>query len=382
MSCHEKKLDGVSKIEVPLVEFTGKSTGSQTPPSKVEEDNGEDAPSMFWTRQHNVEDWLPTCAIGVLKKFSSVSSVCRRLTNRGFSFSTSYLGNKNILWCFESEIEKEGFMSNKFFWEDCFTSMSRWTDSWTTSRKLVWINVYGTPLSCWEDLFFMELGSQIGTPLCVAKETSSKKRLDRGKVLVIIHSDRKKVSQINNSLEKKTFVVKQEVHPEPVSLKWLNQFLGLNDNSGASPKSSFRLRPRPTNEAGPITKVMTDEEDKGQLFRGFRRSHSWSSNQIKKGKATSDKVVSEVNCFSYKFASGGKGKVDKGKRMWVRKSKDRKFPAYYGNTKLYIGKKKGHPTKLSSQKAHSSLSSESDSSTDEFFKSHLLKGNALKGKSC
>ncbi|KAK1586456.1 hypothetical protein Q3G72_002762 [Acer saccharum] len=74
--------------------------------------NGKSFP-MQWRRQPDNNDWLARCAIGVLKEFSSINNVSRRLINRDYSFSSSYLGDKNILWSFESELEIEGFLKNR-----------------------------------------------------------------------------------------------------------------------------------------------------------------------------------------------------------------------------------------------------------------------------
>ncbi|KAK2654889.1 hypothetical protein Ddye_014745 [Dipteronia dyeriana] len=77
--------------------------------SKVVDDN-----VMSWSMEDNEDDWLSKCAIGVLNQFLNVSNVNSRLISRGFSFHSSYLGNKNILWCIESVYEKRVFMENNF----------------------------------------------------------------------------------------------------------------------------------------------------------------------------------------------------------------------------------------------------------------------------
>ncbi|KAK1584306.1 hypothetical protein Q3G72_031799 [Acer saccharum] len=80
--------------------------------------------AMRWKRQRVVDNWLSKCAVGVLKQFGNVSSVSKRLKDKGFRFSSSYAGDKSILWVFDSEDEKDVFMLNRFFWDDCFSSMS------------------------------------------------------------------------------------------------------------------------------------------------------------------------------------------------------------------------------------------------------------------
>ena len=85
-----------------------------------ESDRKEVKLSMFWKKQLTTETRLSRCAIGVLKDFSFVSSVNRRLINIDFSFSFLYLGDKSVLWCFNSKVDKEGFIKIRFFWDDCF----------------------------------------------------------------------------------------------------------------------------------------------------------------------------------------------------------------------------------------------------------------------
>ncbi|KAI9191723.1 hypothetical protein LWI28_012558 [Acer negundo] len=110
------------------------------------------------------------CAIGSLKEFSSLSSVNRRLSNKDYPFTSSYVGDKSILWCFDSVIEKEGFIRIRFFWDDYFTSMSNWSEKWIPKGKLALINVFGVPMNYWEESFFMKLEGKVGEPLWVEKE--------------------------------------------------------------------------------------------------------------------------------------------------------------------------------------------------------------------
>ncbi|KAK2662135.1 hypothetical protein Ddye_000709 [Dipteronia dyeriana] len=79
-------------------------------------------------RRENV-DWLARCVVGVMKMFSNLSYVNNRLKSRGVAFLSSYMVDSFIVWSFESENLKEGFINNKFLWDDCFTSMTRWCEA-------------------------------------------------------------------------------------------------------------------------------------------------------------------------------------------------------------------------------------------------------------
>ncbi|KAI9160573.1 hypothetical protein LWI28_009539 [Acer negundo] len=114
--------------------------------------------SMSWASKHRDNEWLDRCAIRVLKAFSSVSSVNSRLGNRGFSFSSVFLGDKCVLWFFETETEREGFIRNIFFWKDCFVSMQTWSDSLFPQSRLAWVNCKRVPLSYWSPALFIKLG--------------------------------------------------------------------------------------------------------------------------------------------------------------------------------------------------------------------------------
>ncbi|KAK3205848.1 hypothetical protein Dsin_019894 [Dipteronia sinensis] len=150
--------------------------------------------TMSWKRQ--ALDWLSRCAIGSLKEFSLVSNVNKRLKNRDFSFSSHYVGDRNILWCFDSEVEKEGFIRNRFFRDDCFTRMDNWSEKWTLKGKLV----------------------------C---ETVSRIRHDKGKLLLDISQTCNGFRDIQVETEEKSFTVKLEIDTTPVSWTWLNRSLDL-----------------------------------------------------------------------------------------------------------------------------------------------------------
>ncbi|KAK3211864.1 hypothetical protein Dsin_016570 [Dipteronia sinensis] len=186
--------------------------------------------TMRWKRQRDVDNWLSKCAVGVLKQFGNVSSVSKRLKDKGFRFSSSYAGDKSILWVFDSEDEKNVFMLNRFFWDDCFSSMTRWSEAIIPQSRLSWINVVGVPLSCWDRTFFKNLGWKIGEHLLVEEETAQRSRFDFGKLLVLIPQDRQMPVKIKVDMEDFSFNVKLKEDPMPIVSSWLKMFLGLEDN--------------------------------------------------------------------------------------------------------------------------------------------------------
>ncbi|KAK1580845.1 hypothetical protein Q3G72_000606 [Acer saccharum] len=103
---------------------------------------------MSWDDTRCEVGGLSNCVVRVLKDFSSVSATNARLSSKGFSFSSNYLGGKKVLWQFEYEYDNIGFINNMFYWDDCFLTMERWSMEATPLSKPMWIEVFGVPLNC------------------------------------------------------------------------------------------------------------------------------------------------------------------------------------------------------------------------------------------
>lgn len=106
--------------------------------------------SIHWDFSQKDQDWLKNCAIGILKGFKEVSRVNDHLESFGCKFFSMYLGDKSIMWCFESVLIKERFIKKKDLWDDCFSMMVRWSDHLVPQSRLTWVNVW--ELLCLVDL--------------------------------------------------------------------------------------------------------------------------------------------------------------------------------------------------------------------------------------
>ncbi|KAK2661896.1 hypothetical protein Ddye_000470 [Dipteronia dyeriana] len=53
--------------------------------------------TMRWKRQRVEDKWLSKCVVGVLRHFGNISSVSKRLKDKGFRFSSSYAGDKHFM---------------------------------------------------------------------------------------------------------------------------------------------------------------------------------------------------------------------------------------------------------------------------------------------
>ncbi|KAK0572105.1 hypothetical protein LWI29_026222 [Acer saccharum] len=230
---------------------------------------------MSWKSEKGVEEWLSRCAVGVLKTFANISSVSKRLSNRGISFSSSYIGDKSILYCFDLEIDRDSFLSNRFFWDDCFSSFSRWSEILIPKTRLAWIEVSRVPLYCWESSFFIKLGWLIGEPLLIDEDTVLRRRLDRGKMLVLIPHAKLSSWTVNVKMERAVVAVNLVEDKAPVCFKWLNEFFGL---VSVDPSRNLNLLPEkevadlhPNSMGGTVVGEMILESDSGKSDSGKRQ---------------------------------------------------------------------------------------------------------------
>lgn len=109
-----------------------------------------------------------------MKDFNDLHATNSKLRDRGYMFSSTFLGGKSIAWSFDSELEKDGFIRNSFFWRDNFSSMSKWRDTPTSSDRLRWVEVFGVPLHCWCKAFFSMVGDHMGETIWVDEVTEAR----------------------------------------------------------------------------------------------------------------------------------------------------------------------------------------------------------------
>ncbi|KAK3199347.1 hypothetical protein Dsin_022762 [Dipteronia sinensis] len=66
------------------------------------EERNDDYAFMALDKRVSDRKWLEHSVLGELKEFSSFLIVNKRLSYKGFYFTTKYMGGKMILWCFGS----------------------------------------------------------------------------------------------------------------------------------------------------------------------------------------------------------------------------------------------------------------------------------------
>ncbi|KAK0591464.1 hypothetical protein LWI29_002331 [Acer saccharum] len=279
--------------------------------------------SMNWKDKQESFDWLDRCAVGVLRNFSSMASVNRKLTNRGFCFSSAYLGDKCVVWEFESRIDYDDFIRNHYIWKECFSLMVHWTDSVIPKSRLVWLNCVGISLQCWSESFFRKVGWTLGEPLVVDNEIVMRCRLEKGRLLALIPvgaivPSKIKVLENNQSFE---FWIFED--PIPVNQSWLMKHLDLKKKSGID-SSNLNYNPVLNNPVGAEV-IDPNLAEKGGKFcaeQPYLFDNMDGRQGEDMGNCNQCRVRLRKDNTSY-FTLKGKGKI-----MLSRKSKSR--PQYQG----------------------------------------------------
>ncbi|KAK1553806.1 hypothetical protein Q3G72_003857 [Acer saccharum] len=320
--------------------------------------------TFHWKGRNEDEAWLRNCAVGTLKNFSSVSKVNQRLEDRGFFFSSSFMGGNRMLWRFETEIDREGFIMNSFFWADCFKSMDRWSDKFINNARVVWVDCWGVPLSSWSSEFFNCLGQRFGVPLCIEEDTILKRRVDRGRMLMSIPLDKDCPKKIKIFFKGEAKIVSLIEDQNPTSLSWIEEVLEIRNSSKLNLASDGYGRGV---EDAPSDLEAHDEggseydskaeigsrQDGGKDFqvRKLADNQSLCTGNKKKGMGTQKST--------YLTPSSGKKKVDKGKGSWIRKVRAKPVITYDKTARVDLEKRLSEVGGFDFSKSESSTSTES-----------------------
>ncbi|KAK1558634.1 hypothetical protein Q3G72_004836 [Acer saccharum] len=184
---------------------------------------------MKWDEDSVDGSWLKCCAVGVLKSFSDIQPLIKGLQKIQIQSSSFYLGDKNILWVFNSTRDRDSFIRKKLLWEDFFSSVGLWTKAITPQSRLFWLEFRGVPLHCWCDKFFMRLGWAVGEPLLIEDETRNKELLIRGRVLVLIPFGLKCPGVVKVMTGRSSFSVSVWEDSTPINPAWISWRLGIGD---------------------------------------------------------------------------------------------------------------------------------------------------------
>ncbi|KAK1577964.1 hypothetical protein Q3G72_026436 [Acer saccharum] len=298
--------------------------------------------TMSWEGSYETEEWLSRSAVGVLKNFSSVESVNQKLDDRGFKYSSTFQGGKNIVWVFQSNCERDGFVKNRFLWNDCFLSMKVWQEQHQPAeiRKISWVEVHGVPLNCWCNEFFKKVGGLLGEVLWIDKVTEARQRLDIGRLLVQSQWDQQISCDISVRVGRRSLLMKIVECPTPAIDEWVNTQLGLRSsysNLNQSPEkvvfdpvwkkarrvvSSEEDSKLDYDRVGDREDVSNYSRDKKEFLKGVRKPQSWKNFETRKEAAKQKWDYKDRKNFETRKEVGGKEvALDKGKGRWCQKLK-------------------------------------------------------------
>ncbi|KAK3227619.1 hypothetical protein Dsin_007481 [Dipteronia sinensis] len=328
------------------------------------------------------KQWLHYSAIGVLRSFSNVSKVRRRLLNRGFSFSAKFLGGRAILWSFESSHECEGFIRNSFFWKDMFCSMEKWSEVRSFEDKPCWFSLIGIALDYWNEKFFHKVGSKLGDLLLVDKESILRHRLDTARMLILVSPNQMVPKEIKVVDGRRFFFVSVEMEASPTNTGWIMDLLGL--------QRGFERAERECLSLTDTSQMQNQEGRRAEMALELRSNQSLGKRSIEPresdqkgrcdGVGQGDGIKDTFRQDRSPIKAGGfvKGVVDIGKE--VEGLKPRKFPTSFSNLsgKLIIGKARPDNCNKWSTGGMSSSSSDDTAEVGQFFHSDRFRGENSK----
>ncbi|KAK3231055.1 hypothetical protein Dsin_002936 [Dipteronia sinensis] len=309
--------------------------GEQNSKQGVEESKEERILTIPWHGQHSDKDWLRKCAVGELKEFSKITRVHDKLSSRGFPFSTSYLGGKMIIWSFDKECDREGFIKNKFFWEDTFSSMNVCSSSksFLYHLQLYWVNIKGVPLRHWCSSFFKKLAWMLGEPLLIDTETLTIRRLDRGRVLVVMARNQPRRCRI-------------QVKEEDQTLRKFKLFPNKETTESDSSKEVGEDSQLINSSFGKVLKTKATKSQTKELKYPSKKTCKRVQLFHKKSYVREDREILVANANHIKHIRvgdsrdmGRKSTKDKGKETWVRKPKPKAMCLPSIKAKLVLDKR-------------------------------------------
>ncbi|KAK9275447.1 hypothetical protein L1049_022713 [Liquidambar formosana] len=131
------------------------------------------------------EVWLHTCMVGKVANFNSLSGLQEAIIRKGvFYITMRFLGGLLVLVEFQSEEVMSWYLEQKSWLAQWFSELSKWKPSLQLTDRLVWLNISGVPLHFWTVANFNRIGERFGCVISIDRNTSTKKVLDRGKILV------------------------------------------------------------------------------------------------------------------------------------------------------------------------------------------------------
>ncbi|KAK0588721.1 hypothetical protein LWI29_004640 [Acer saccharum] len=179
--------------------------------------------TISWAERKEEREWLSRSAIGSLSAFSNFDNVSYRLKSRGFCFTTSYLGDNLFCGVLSRKLIGMDFIQ-PFHLGGLFSSMNKWNVSLIPKHILIWITVKEIPLFYWNSNFFFSENQRHGRQISLSRGRNvSKKRLNRGRVLVLKDLWQEVPQLIKVKTEHGLFPVKLSEEHNPVDISWVEE---------------------------------------------------------------------------------------------------------------------------------------------------------------
>ncbi|KAK9291417.1 hypothetical protein L1049_019364 [Liquidambar formosana] len=131
------------------------------------------------------EAWLHRCMVGKVANYNSRSGLQEAIIREGvFDITIRFLGGLLVLVEFQSEEVMNWYLEQKSWLAQWFSELSKWKPGLQLTDRLVSLSINGVPLHCWTVANFNRIGERFGCVISIDCNTSTKKILDRGRILV------------------------------------------------------------------------------------------------------------------------------------------------------------------------------------------------------
>ncbi|GAU41064.1 hypothetical protein TSUD_284340 [Trifolium subterraneum] len=169
--------------------------------------------------------------VGRMVNGGDVKTLQLNLCLSGFrDVKVAALGGGKIILFSEPVIDLHHVISSKHWWNGVVEEFVEWSPNIVSSKRDIWVNIYGVPLQCWGELFFRMVTETCGEFLSVDVETRNKTRLDVARVKLscplIGFIDRvvpvmvQGVSSVTRVVEERGYVFAEDRDLQEDQLRW------------------------------------------------------------------------------------------------------------------------------------------------------------------
>jgi hypothetical protein len=94
------------------------------------------------------------------------------------------MGGDLVLIMHNSGEEILGPISKKNWWGGLLFDIKRWTPNMVSSKRVLWVNLFGIPLHAWEEATFVSLANRCGKFISLDADTKNRNRFDVARVKI------------------------------------------------------------------------------------------------------------------------------------------------------------------------------------------------------